>query len=102
MSAQGKGPWGLAEVGGRVFGGKRGPGERGKGEHLLDGSQRAPALSPSLSAVRGRGRAALPRLVRGVGRVEWCEGEEWVGVGGFIAVEGSGECVGRWRWSILE
>jgi hypothetical protein len=60
-SAQGKGSWGLAEVSGWVFGGKRGPGEWGEGGHLLGGSQRAPALSPLLAAARGRGWAALPR-----------------------------------------
>jgi hypothetical protein len=40
--------------------------------------------------------------VRGVGRVEWCEGEEWVGVGAFIAGEGDGSASGRWSRPILE
>jgi hypothetical protein len=61
-SAQGKGPWGLAEVKEAVFGGKGGRGERGEGGHLLGASQRVLALSPSPSAVRRRGWAALPRL----------------------------------------
>jgi hypothetical protein len=35
--------------------------------------------------------------VRGVGRVEWCEGGEWGGVGAFIARKGDGSASGRWQ-----
>jgi hypothetical protein len=52
-SAQGKDPQGLAEVRGRVVGGKRGWSMLGEGGHLPGPSQRATALSPSLSAARG-------------------------------------------------
>jgi hypothetical protein len=52
-SVQGKDPRGLAEVRGRVVGGKRGRARLGEGGHLPGPSQRATALSPSLSAARG-------------------------------------------------
>jgi hypothetical protein len=39
---------------------------------------------------------SAPTPVRGVGRVEWCEGGEWGGVGAFIAREGDGSASGRW------
>jgi hypothetical protein len=55
-STQEKEPWRLAEVKVVVFGGKGGWGEQGEGGHLLGASQRASALSPSLSAARGRER----------------------------------------------
>jgi hypothetical protein len=61
-SAQGKGPWWLAEVKEKVARVKGGRGERGEGGHLLGASQRVSALSPSPSAARRREWAVLPRL----------------------------------------
>jgi hypothetical protein len=60
-SVQGKDSWGLADVRGRVFGGKGGQGKVREGGHLFGSTPRAPALSLALCSERKR-REVLSRL----------------------------------------
>jgi hypothetical protein len=57
---QGKDLWGLAEVRGRVFGGKGGQGKVTEGGHLFGSTPRASALSLALYSERKRREALSP------------------------------------------